>query len=107
MLFNWRPAITVVVVPNGPGADSAKIVAGCLWLPAEQETGRLDGANNRTRRCIWRDKEMGLEGLVGCVLDHNKLSCLEMRCSRAARELSLTIKAPWNRKWNTVSSKEE
>ena len=25
--------ITVVVVPNGQGADSEKIVAGCLWLP--------------------------------------------------------------------------
>ena len=73
---------------------------------AEQETGRLDGTNNRTSRRAWRNKKMGLEGLVGAFWTMIS-SREEARCLKAARELSSTIKAPRNRKWNTVSSKEE
>ncbi len=64
MLFNWRPHHCRRRAER-TGSGFCEDCGRLSLASAEQETGRLDGANNRTRRCIWRNKEMGLEGLVG------------------------------------------
>ncbi|KJA24952.1 hypothetical protein HYPSUDRAFT_135573 [Hypholoma sublateritium FD-334 SS-4] len=87
--------ITVVVVPDGPDANSGKIVAGCLWLPPSKRLSIWMIPTILRAGALGVIKRWGLRGLWRITVDYQGTT--ESKMEHAFRERG--VKVPLSQTW--------